>query len=318
MRVRALLVALAVTLLLPEAATAAVTSSTGPPLPSPGRTEVAGTRWRGRIAVGGGLVATAGGFEATPDLFLYDPGTRRWSRGPDLPGPRDHATLAVVGTSLYLVGGYAAHHGLGNETAEVWRLRSPRGRWQRVADLGSPRGALALAASDRFLVALGGVSGGRVLRTTEWYDPRADRWRPGPDMTTPREHFGAAFVAGRVYAVAGRNPGNLTSVESLAVDRSGPSGGWRAEPSLRRERGGNAAAAVAGRVCTAGGEEPAGTIAPVECLTTSSWETIGDLATPRHGLAVVGMGASLHVISGGPQPGATYSTAHEVFAVSAR
>jgi hypothetical protein len=312
-------VVIAATMLVPVAsAEGAVARSVDSPLPDPGRTEVAGARWQGRIVVGGGLVAVPGGFVATRDLFVFDPGTNSWSRGPDLPGPRDHAALAAVGGHLYLVGGYSGSQGLVAETREVWRLDSVRESWRRVADLGTARGALAVAVASGHVFALGGVSAGRVLATTEWYDPRTDAWRPGPEMATPREHFGAARSDGRVYAVGGRNSGNVASVESLPMGRDGPRGVWRVEPALLRTRGGNAAATAGQRVCTAGGEEPAGTIGSVECLRGEGWERVGDLRVPRHGLAVVAIGRSLHVVSGGPQPGATFSTAHEVLAVHSR
>ncbi len=37
------------------------------------------------------------------------------------------------------------------------------------------------------------------------------------------------------------------------------------------------------------------------------------LAVPRHGVAVVAVGGTLHVIGGGPQPGLFVSDAHEAF-----
>jgi hypothetical protein len=42
---------------------------------------------------------------------------------------------------------------------------------------------------------------------------------------------------------------------------------------------------------------------------------VATLATPRHGLAVVGLGERLHVVSGGPQPGLFVSGAHEAFRI---
>jgi hypothetical protein len=54
----------------------------------------------------------------------------------------------------------------------------------------------------------------------------------------------------------------------------------------------------------------------VECLVDGEWQHVADMAEPRHGLAVVGVGGDLHVIAGGPEPGLTFSTAHEVFAVA--
>lgn len=284
-----------------------------PPMPEPARTEVGGTRWGRYIAVGGGLVEVDGSYIATRDLFLYDVRSKTWSRGPDLPGLRDHAPLVALDGHLYLVGGYTAT--LTTPTNEVWRLDGRQSSWTRVADLGVPRAALAVVAIGGRLLAMGGVDATGVLRSTELYNPRDDEWTPGPDLAIPREHTGAAVVGRRVYAIAGRNPTNLTSVEVLTVTRRGVAGSWVPVTDLTFSRGGNGASIAGGVPCTAGGEEAAGAIAPIECLQGGRWVHVADLRVPRHGLAVVGVGRRLHVISGGPQPGAFYSTTHEVLRV---
>jgi hypothetical protein len=58
---------------------------------------------------------------------------------------------------------------------------------------------------------------------------------------------------------------------------------------------------------------PAGTIASVFAYAPSArrWERLEDLPTPRHGLAVVGIGSRVYVIGGGPRPGLFVSAANE-------
>jgi len=287
------------------------------PIPAPGRTEVAGAHWGefGLAAVSGGFVPGAG-TDATADLLFFDLATGEWRAGPALPGPRDHAAMVVLDDSLYLVGGYTG--GLTDPTDGVFRLDAPDGEWQEVGSMSTPRGALAATAIQGRLVALGGVDDtGEVLASVEVYDPDADRWTEAPAMSVPREHFGAAALDGRVWAIAGRNPGNLTSVESIRFRRGRPGGSFRDEAPLGFARGGSGAAAAGRVVCTAGGEEQAGTIAPVECLADGEWRHVADLDVPRHGLAVVGVGRDLRVISGGPEPGLAFGREHEVFDVRA-
>jgi hypothetical protein len=43
------------------------------------------------------------------------------------------------------------------------------------------------------------------------------------------------------------------------------------------------------------------------------WRDVATLAVPRHGVAVVAVGGTLHVIGGGPQPSLFVSDAHEAF-----
>ena len=68
-----------------------------------------------------------------------------------------------------------------------------------------------------------------------------------------------------------------------------------------------------GRLLSIGGEAPTGTIASVFAYTPSSrrWDRLADLPTPRHGLAVVGIGPRVYVIGGGPRPGLFVSGANE-------
>jgi hypothetical protein len=66
-------------------------------------------------------------------------------------------------------------------------------------------------------------------------------------------------------------------------------------------------------VVSAGAESGAGTSAAVYAYTPplNRWRRLPDAPTPRHGLAVIGDGAKVHLIGGGPQPGLSVSAANE-------
>jgi N-acetylneuraminic acid mutarotase len=66
-------------------------------------------------------------------------------------------------------------------------------------------------------------------------------------------------------------------------------------------------------VISAGDESAAGTSSAVYAYSPSAnrWRRLPDLPTARHGLAVVGIGSTIHVIGGGPQPGLSVSSANE-------
>jgi hypothetical protein len=290
-----------------------IRSQSRAPMPAPARTEVVGTAWNGKVAVFGGLTADS---QASVQADLYDPVTDSWSSLPALPAAVHHAGAGVLGGRLYIVGGYGGEPGW-PPTASVASLGPGEAAWRPEPPLSAPRGALAVASLSEALVAIGGVAGPDLVRT-EILDLGAGGWRRGPNLTSPREHLGATATGGRAYAVAGRIgtlESNQDTVESLGPrdDR------WRIEPKLNHTRGGTGASRVAPvpggeMACVAGGEEPGGrTIAPVECLRNGAWAVVAQLAVPRHGLAVVGLGRHLHVIGGGPQAGLTVSDTHEVF-----
>ena len=69
-----------------------------------------------------------------------------------------------------------------------------------------------------------------------------------------------------------------------------------------------------GRVCTGGGEVPGrpDTVPSIECYDGGRWRRVANMSVPRHGLAVVAVGNRIHLVAGGPQPGFSFSDAHEV------
>ena len=273
------------------------------------RTEVAGALWDGKIAVAGGLTPN----QSTDRFNLFDLSNRSWSSGPTLPHRYDHTSLAELDGRLYLVGGYLS--GLSNPTNEVYSLGRGETTWRMEPSMAARRGALATASAAGRLVAVGGVDqGGNVLRTTEVFTPGAG-WSAGPNLSIPREHLGATGAGDKAYAIAGRNAnGATTSVESLVVGE----GEWRQEPAMHDERSGIGATTTAsGRICTGGGEVPGkpDTVPSIECLEGGAWQRVADMSVPRHGLAVVAEENRVHFVAGGPQPGGSFSDAHEVFAV---
>jgi len=278
------------------------------PLPPLQRTEVTGAFWDGKIVVVAGLIR-----DDTPSaqVDFYDAGTDRWTPGPRLPQPLHHTAAGVLGERLYVVGGYTGTAGNWRPVADVISLGSGEAQWRSEPPLAGPRGALAVAALDDALVAVGGVGNGPEV-ITEVLRAGSSAWERGPDLPNPSEHLAATAAGGRAYSIAGRYrslEGNLDTVFSFAPGERT----WRKEPKLRRSRGGIGAASPKDHPCVAGGEAPDGTIASVECLVDGRWQEAATLAVPRHGVAVVAVGGTLHVIGGGPQPGLFVSDAHEAF-----
>jgi len=282
-------------------------STTPGPVIQVARTEVAGAFWDGKIAVAGGFPTPD---QAVDRLDLFDVATGTWSVGPPLPHQYDHASLAELGGRLYVVGGYTG--GLSNPTNEVWSLGPGDPAWTDEPDLATRRGALGTGSAGGKLVAVGGVDeNGNVLSTTEIFTPGRG-WSPGPNLSMPREHLAAAGAGDKVYAIAGRNPGGaVRSVESFIIG----SDQWNDEGALHDARSGiGAGTTSSGRVCTGGGEVPGrpDTVPSIECYDGGRWRRVANMSVPRHGLAVVAEGKRVHLVAGGPQPGFSFSDAHEV------
>src|SRR5262245_64262296 len=163
------------------------------------RTEVTGAFWDGKVAVAGGLTPA----ESTDRFDLFDVAGGTWSPGPALPHHYDHSSLAELDGRLYLVGGYTG--GLSNPTNEVFSLGPSESAWVPEPNMATRRGALATAASNGKLVAVGGVDEhGNVLPSTEIFRPGVG-WSMVPRLNRPRAHLATTVAGDKVYAVAGPN-----------------------------------------------------------------------------------------------------------------
>jgi Kelch motif len=273
------------------------------------RTEVTGATLDDRILVTGGFVE---GGATVPLVEVYQPRQDRWEEGPPLPIALNHAMSAVADGTVIVAGGYRGP-GLTNPSDRVFALSNGEG-WVEMARLPESRAAGGMAAVGATLVVVGGVGSGGLIETTAVWDPEVAVWEEVAGLITPREHLGVAAAGGRVYAVGGRTTGlgNLASFEVFDLSLMD----WERLPDLPTPRGGLAASAIGDLVIAVGGEEQA-TFDEVEAydVVRGEWVSLPALPTARHGLAVVAWEGILFVLSGGTEPGYSFSAANEALTV---
>ncbi len=167
----------------------------------------------------GGKLYRIGGFEArnaqgeddslwsVNTVACFDPQTVQWTDIAPLPEPRSSFDAAVIGDTIYVVGGWSMQ----GEEHRVWHvsgwqldLSQSAPSWQPIAAAPFERRALAVAAHQGKLYAIGGItSGGETVRETNVYDPVTDKWSAGPELvgTDGMTGFGAAAFAtgGELY-----------------------------------------------------------------------------------------------------------------------
>ncbi len=167
----------------------------------------------------GGKLYRVGGFTAKngekedqslwsqPDFARFDPKSGNWESLPPLPEGRSSHDAAVVGNTLYVVGGWqlqGAGESKWHDTAFAVDLSAPKLEWKTIASPQFHRRALALAAWQNKLYVLGGMQedGGTTTRVAV-YDPAANTWSEGPALLgSGMDGFGcAAFACGdRLFA----------------------------------------------------------------------------------------------------------------------
>jgi N-acetylneuraminic acid mutarotase len=192
-------------------------------------------RGAGAVAVHDGRIIYAGGQRivadplprrvAVAEVDMYDPATDSWSRLPDMPTPRDHLGLEVVGDTAYAVGGRKLRFDLPVTATEALNLKTRQWRTD-LAPIPTSRGGFATGVVGGRIVAIGGESPHPDAPTplhvhahddVESYDPRANAWRPMAPMP-----FGRYGIQGAVHDrgiwVAGGGIGlSVDATDALSV-----------------------------------------------------------------------------------------------------
>ncbi len=177
------------------------------PLPGgPKLTGLAMVAHEGKLYRVGGFSATNGASEkenlvSQTDFARFDPQTKTWTSLPPLPEGRSSHDAAVVGNTLYVVGGWQMGEGetKWHDTAWSVDLSQSQLEWKPIAQPPFHRRALALAAWHNKLYVLGGMQqdGGPTTQTA-LYDPATKKWSEGPTLLGANmDGFGSsAFACG--------------------------------------------------------------------------------------------------------------------------
>lgn len=166
-----------------------------------------------------GRIYRIGGFEARnaeaqdqslwsmADFARFDPSKGAWEDLPALPEGRSSLDAAVIGDTLYVVGGWTLkgdEESVWHDTAWAVDLSSDKLEWRAIPNPPFRRRALTIAEWNGKLVALGGMQEqGGPTTAVAIFDPAKNEWSEGPALLgTGMDGFGAsAFACGKdLYA----------------------------------------------------------------------------------------------------------------------
>lgn len=119
----------------------------------------------------------------------YDPAEGNWVELPALPERRSSHDAAVVGDSIYVVGGWAMQDGESTWHSTAWKLdlKVQPLHWQPVKAPRFQRRAIAAAAHHGKLYVVGGMQQkGGPTTATAVYDPATDSWSEGPSLAVKK------------------------------------------------------------------------------------------------------------------------------------
>jgi N-acetylneuraminic acid mutarotase len=278
----------------------------------------------------GGMTSFAGknyliGSDETLTTEIYDPATNTWTTGVSVPSERQHIQPLVVNGKIYLVGGLSAFPGPSLNTVLVFDPANPGAGWQSRAQMPTSRGAMGCALDGVKIYCAGGLSstaGNTAINAMEVYNTATNTWATLAPMPHDRDHFQAAIIDGKFYAVSGRdtaiaNTFGFTDVYDIQANT------WTSGAPLPTPRGGYASAVVQGRFIVISGEGNG----PVSGLfpnvdeydpARNVWRALASIPTPLHGSGVALNSAPdgverIYVTTGGITQGGSHSNVNQAF-----
>ena len=283
------------------------------------RTEVATVTLNEKIYLVGGFEQPGLGnmlnLGITPSLEEYDPSTDRWTSRAPMPVGLHHAGIGAVGGKLYVIGGYKqSGFSVWHPVATVYAYDPATNAWGERAPMPTPRGALAVTEHDGKLYAIGGYDRKANSAAVEVYDPERNTWAERAPLPTPRDHLAAASVSGKVYAIGGRLNGDYGRNLSVTEVYDPVSDRWSRGAIFRLPQW-NHRVCGWGLVLCVWRRRKESTFRENEAYDPArdAWQAMAPMRTGRHGLGLAVVHGRIHVISGGPTPGASFSNLNEVF-----
>ncbi|WP_433302089.1 Kelch repeat-containing protein [Actinoplanes sp. CA-030573] len=164
-----------------------------------------GARGGAAAAAIGDRIYVVGGFDAddnaTTAVAFYDIRRDSWHDVKPMPTARGLLKAEVLDGHLYAIAGTVDVQVF---QTTVERYDPASDTWGTVAPLHTGRGNPGVAAGGRRIFVVGGASPDGPLRTTEVYDPHADRWRTiDAQLAVGRASLSAAVVRDHLVAFGG-------------------------------------------------------------------------------------------------------------------
>jgi N-acetylneuraminic acid mutarotase len=172
--------------------------------------------------MGGGFRQEDGMFRFLTTVEIYHPETDSWEQGPDLIMPHDYPAAAVLGETIYILGGHHPDATLGGPKTDPGfdfceRLDINKGKWEAIAPLPTPRFALSAVTMNGKILAMGGVAfrpeGFNNFTTIETYDPATNCWTQDEQLALPwaAAGLGSARLDDRIYVFGGYSDDSIHS-----------------------------------------------------------------------------------------------------------
>lgn len=262
-----------------------------------------------------------GGRESSTTIDIYDIANDSWRSLTDInPYSFNHFQAVYYQGLIWVIGAFDTND-FPNETpaTNIWMFDPVNEVWLEGPEIpeNRRRGSAGLVEyRGKFYVVGGNTDGhdGGYVNYFDSYDPETGEWTVLDDAPRARDHFFAATIGNKLYAVSGRQSGGpegtfapvLPEVDVYDFN----SQTWSTLPDSLDLPTPRAAAVVnnyLGKLIVAGGEVATNSLAlsTTEMFDplTETWETLDSLTFGRHGTQGIVSGKGLYVVAGSPKKG---------------
>lgn len=153
------------------------------------------------IIIGGFTALNAAGAEhdlhSRATVRAFDTATGHWSDLPSLPAGRSSHDAAILGDTIYLIGGWNMDGDMETQWhSSAWSLNLSEvdPKWTELPAPGFERRALAVVAHAGKVYAIGGMDHAGPTRKVSIFDPATKTWTDGPSLIGEQnmDGFGAS------------------------------------------------------------------------------------------------------------------------------
>lgn len=221
-----------------------------------------------------------------------------WETASPMPSPRAAFGAAVVGNTIYAVGGLDGYYRT-LSSAVAYDIGADA--WRALPDLPQPVHYPTVVSDGQKVYVLGGLTGlaARPMDDVFAFDPLKNSWEQLGRLNDFRGAAAGASLDGVIYLMGGTTTaGNDTNLEFYDASR----GVWNGLKTMSVARARLAGASVDGKIYAIGGSKGSVTknlgTTEIFDLTRKAWETAPDMSIARSGHAASAYDGRIYVFGG--------------------
>lgn len=235
-------------------------------------------------------------YKALAKAEMFDPHKNEWRETLPMSEKRCGLGCAVLGDSIYAVGGHDGQ----NYLSSVERYDTAKETWFKdVPPMVNARTSIGVAVLNGCMYAIGGQMSDGATDKVERYDPGNNVWTPCASLNQKRLGAGVTVMDGYIY-VAGGAEVNRTNVFNSVERYDARENVWSYVAPMSTARKHLGCISYLGQIYAIAGRRDGRELDTAEVYDprTDSWSDIPNLHIKRHGLGVVELDGQIYAIGG--------------------